>query len=210
MRDLKEHLKLYLILETSQLRLPLGDFIVQAVEGGVTAIQLRDKTETAADRYATAKALSVLLADKEVLFIINNTPDIALAVNAHGVHLGAEDLPPAAVRKAFPGLVTGYSCNNEADCALAISSQVDYAGVGPVFFTATKTNLRPVLGLDGLEATAGLLPIPKVAIGGINADNAAKLHNRGVDGIAVSSALCQSEVPYDMAVNLRRFAQSAE
>ena len=208
--NLNDYLKLYLILETSMLRLPLGDFIIQAIEGGVTAIQLRDKTENARERYETAKALKSLIADKDVLFIINNNADLAICAGAHGVHLGIEDMPPQAVKKAFPELITGYSCNNPDDCTLAISAKVDYTGIGPVYFTPTKTNLRPVLGVQGVSDLAAALPMPKVAIGGINSENIGELAGSKVSGVAVSSALCQSEMPYDEAVNMRKMVEKYE
>jgi len=139
--DISRYLKLYLVLETSALRLQLDDFITQAAEGGVTAIQLRDKKTTAFERYHTAKKIKLLIGKKDILFIINNNADIAAAVEAAGVHLGPEDLPPAAVKRHFPDFYVGVSCNNYNDCAKANKARADYAGAGPVFFTATKTNL---------------------------------------------------------------------
>ncbi|MDR2870486.1 MAG: thiamine phosphate synthase [Deferribacteraceae bacterium] len=202
--NIKEYMSLYLVLETTMLKLPLADFVSQVIEGGVTAIQLRDKGHTAKERYETALQLRELLRDRDILFIINNNVDMALAVGAHGVHIGVEDLPPAAVRKAFPQLIIGYSCNNEQDCALARAS-ADYAGVGPVFFTNTKANLRPVLGIDGMQAVVeNLQGLPTVAIGGINADTASQLAGCGNSGIAVSSAICASERPYEAALALRK------
>lgn len=208
--DLNRYLKLYLILESSLLRLPLGDFIMQAVEGGVTAIQLRDKTANAKERYETAKTVKSLIADKDVLFIVNNNADLAMCVEAHGVHLGAEDLPAQAVKNSFPKLLVGYSCNNAEDCTMAISAKVDYTGIGPVYFTPTKTNLRPVIGVQGLSDLADMLYMPKVAIGGINSGNISELSGSKVSGAAVSSALCQSDTPYDEAVNMRKMVENYE
>lgn len=202
--ELCNRLRLYLILETSQIRLPLGDFIMQAVEGGVTAVQLRDKERSEADRYAAAKKIASLLKGTDTLFIVNNSPDIALSVGAHGVHLGAEDIPAHAVRKIFPELIIGYSCNNLSDVAAAVESGAGYAGIGPAFPTATKKNHRPVLNPGGVGNIAGRLKIPSVAIGGINIDNICEFKGSGISGIAVSSALCKSESPYETAFNMRR------
>jgi thiamine-phosphate pyrophosphorylase len=203
---IREQLKLYLILETSLLQLPLADFIVQAVEGGVTAIQLRDKLSTAKDRYNTAKAIKPLLEGRDIPFIINNTADIAMAVGAHGVHLGGDDLPPAAIRAKFPDLLVGYSCNSSHDCDIAISSKVDYAGIGPAFHTMSKSDLRPVLGVDGVEEIAKMLgAIPSAAIGGIDERTAPII--KSTDGVCVLSALCKSKTPYDLARDIRACLQ---
>ncbi len=204
--NISPYLKLYLVLETPTLRLPLGDFIAQAVEGGVTAIQLRDKSATGLGRYNTAGYIKTLTAKKDILFIINNNADIARAVGAHGVHLGPDDLPPAAVKAHFPELLVGVSCNNDDDCVTANTARADYAGAGPAFFTATKTNLRPVIGPEGIKNITARLDMPAVAIGGIAADNIAALKGCGLAGFAVSSALCRSETPYDAALALRRLA----
>jgi thiamine-phosphate diphosphorylase len=141
-----------------------------------------------------------------VLFIINNTVDIALAVGAHGVHLGLEDLPPQAVRHSFPTLITGYSCNNMDDCATATAAGVGYAGVGPAFFTNTKTNLRPTLGVSGVSNIVNKLAVPTVAIGGIDLTNADQFASAPNTGIAVSSVLCTSDTPYETAKKLREMA----
>jgi thiamine-phosphate pyrophosphorylase len=195
--SVKDYMKLYLVLETSLLKLPLGDFIIQAIEGGVTAIQLRDKTASTTERYNTAKTIKTLINGRDVLFIVNNTADIAMAAGAHGVHLGASDLPPHAVRQAFPKLVIGYSCNNTEDYETAISTGVHYAGVGPAFRTQSKTDLRPVIGANGVAHIAKKLNIPSVAIGGINLNKIKLIH--GTNGVAVLSALCKSKTPYDDA-----------
>ena len=202
--DINHYLKLYLILETSLLRLPLDDFIAQAIDGGVTAVQLRDKSSTAIERFTAAKSIKRLIAGKDVIFIINNTADIAVAVGANGVHLGPDDLPPGDVKKYFPNLCVGVSCNNNNDCATANSSRADYAGVGPVFFTTTKVNLRPPLGCKGVKKTTQRLVIPSVAVGGITEGNIFTLKDSGVVGVAVSSAICSSEVPYEAARALRK------
>ncbi|MDR0454082.1 MAG: thiamine phosphate synthase [Deferribacteraceae bacterium] len=203
--DIRRCLKLYLVLETSVLRIPLDDFIMQVTDGGVTAIQLRDKTHSAARRFAAAKYIKPLIDKKDTLFIINNNADIAVAVGAHGVHLGPDDLPPAIVKKYFPGLYVGVSCNNNDDCAAANESGADYAGAGPVFFSATKTDLRTVLEPEGVKNITEKLNMPTIAIGGINAENAVTLKNCGVVGIAVSAAICRSETPYETVQALRRF-----
>ena len=205
--DIAHYLKLYLVLETSALCLPLDEFIAQIADGGVTAIQLRDKTATALERFNIAKYIKPLIAKKDILFIINNNADIAAAVGAHGVHLGPEDLPPADVKKHFPDFCIGVSCNNNDDCTAANEAHADYAGVGPAFFTATKTNLRPLLTPKGVKKITEKLDIPAVAIGGITAENITELKGCGVYGAAVSSAICASETPYDTVLIMRKLIE---
>lgn len=203
-KSLDEYMRLYLVLETGSVSLPLGDFIMQVIEGGVTAIQLRDKTQSAIKRYETAKQIASLVSGRDVLFIINNTVDIALAVGAHGVHVGQEDLPVEAVKKMFPSLICGTSCNSTSDVDKALAYKADYVGIGPVFFTPTKSDLRPVLGVEGAKTLVQLCELPSVAIGGINLENVQNLNNSKFSGVAVSSALCQSKQPYDDALILRK------
>ncbi len=194
-----ERLRLYIVLETSMLKVPLGEFMAQITEAGATAVQLRDKyasgAETAARAVTIKKYLEGLKGEKP-LFIINDRADVAECCGADGVHLGVKDLPPELVRKAFPGLIIGLSCNNGADAEKA-SLLGDYAGIGPVFPTSTKKDLRPVIGLSGAGRIAGLLSVPAVAIGGITAENAAEVMKTGVAGPAVSSYVCASPEPYE-------------
>ncbi|GAB7140376.1 thiamine phosphate synthase [Deferribacterales bacterium RsTz2092] len=203
MKPLKEYLRLYLVLETSMLKLPLEDFIGQAVDGGVTAIQLRDKGATANERLATANKLKRIIADKDVLFIVNDDPDLARAVGAHGVHLGPTDMPPDKVRLMFPELIIGCSCNDFADTVIIKSAGVHYAGIGPVFLTITKTDARPVIGVDGMHKLAEILPVPSVAIGGITENNVGRMMFSANAGVAVASALCKAENPQGIAAKIR-------
>lgn len=206
--DIRRYLRLYLVLETSALRIPLDEFIIQVVRGGVTAIQIRDKNVPANERFTTALKISKLLEGADVLFIINNNADIALAAGAHGVHVGVKDLPPEAVRSTFPCLVTGYSCNTTQDVLAAHNAGVDYVGIGPAFTTSTKTDHRAMLGPEGIRELACTLNIPSVAIGGINRSNVELLNGTGVHGIAVSQALCGSEHPLEEARTLRLLAEN--
>jgi thiamine-phosphate pyrophosphorylase len=194
------YLRLYLILETSLLRMPLPDFTEQVIEGGLTAIQLRDKDRCEKERYETAITLKKLIRRRDVLFIINDSVDIAVMANADGVHLGIRDIPVRAVKKRYPKLVLGYSCNDNEDAKSSIYA--DYAGIGPVFPTSTKSDHRAVLLPVGVKELASKISKPAVAVGGINADTLPGLFGCGVVGIAASSALCESEEPYNTAKEL--------
>lgn len=192
----KSFLKLYLVLETSMLQVPLSDFIMQVVEAGVTTIQLRDKFSSSRARFDTGLEIKKYFSHSRPIFIINDSIDLALALGADGVHVGIKDIPIAEVSKIAPDLILGYSCNNFDDCALS-NRYADYVGVGPVYPSQTKKDLREELGLCGVAENLERLSVPAVGIGGINLENCGDVIALGIDGIAVSSFICSSKKPYE-------------
>jgi thiamine-phosphate pyrophosphorylase len=206
LNPLASYLRLYLILETPLLRIPLPDFIKQVIEGGITAIQLRDKSKSGRERYETAIAIKKLVGRRDILFIINDSADIAVIAKADGVHLGIKDIPVQAVKKRYPKLILGYSCNDKKDAET--SKYAHYVGIGPIFATSTKIDHRTVLTPDGLKKLASEISKPAVAVGGINAETIPMLFGCNITGIAVSSALCASENPYDAAKELARLLEN--
>lgn len=197
----KDILKLYLVLETGMLKMPLEQFIPAVIKNGVTAIQLRDKDASAAERFATGEYLTRVLSGTGVLFVVNDRIDIAKTIGARAVHLGIKDIPLLAAKKSFPDMVYGYSCNDEDDIKLA--KFADYIGVGPAFTTSTKSDLRPVIGPEGIKKLIMRTGKPAVAIGGINLDNIMQLKGTGIAGVAVSSAICGAANPARAASALR-------
>lgn len=199
MKITPEDIRLYVVLESSMLKIPLREFIVQIAEAGATAVQLRDKYSSGAELAEKAVIIKKCLADmksKKPLFIINDRADVAVCCGADGVHLGVHDVPAEMIRKNFPNLVIGISCNNAADADRA-SLFGDYAGIGPVYPTSTKKDPRPVLGLQGAARIEKRLSVPSVAIGGITDKNARETMKTGVPGIAVSSYVCAAANPYE-------------
>ncbi|MDR2401766.1 MAG: thiamine phosphate synthase, partial [Deferribacteraceae bacterium] len=148
---LKSYLKLFLILESGTLRLPLIDFIEEVADAGITAVELRDKSFTERERFNTALTLAPILKKKNILFIINNSPDIAAGAGADGVHLGSEDFPPEAVKSLFNRLLVGCSCNSVDEANTLSKFDIDYLGIGPLFPTSTKRDHRPLLGISGAK-----------------------------------------------------------
>lgn len=174
----------------------------ETVMAGATAFQLRDKFSSGRERYETGLKIKKALEGKGVLFAVNDSIDLALALEADAVHLGVKDIPLEAAKKIAPGLFFGYSCNTCEDCRIA-RVHADYSGVGPVYTTDTKKDLRRLLGPCGLAENLGLLEgLPAVAIGGINGDNCREISALGPDGVAVSSYICSSEKPYEAAKNI--------
>lgn len=193
-QEIEKYLKLYLVLETDLLNLSLERFIKDVIDGGVTAIQLRDKSKSINERYETGRIVHNILKNEDILFIVNDRIDLALCVDACGTHLGENDLPIEVAKKHFQ-LIYGYSCNNEKDILLANKVSADYIGIGPAFHTKTKRDLRKVIGVDGISELLKKTNIPAVAIGGITLDNVYLFKNTGLSGVAVSSAICSSVNP---------------
>jgi len=182
------------------------DTVRAAVEGGVTAVQLRDKHASARSLSLLADAVLRNLEGTGVAVVVNDRLDVALAVGAHGVHLGQEDLRVEDVRRlAGPDLLIGWSVatHEEMTTANALpNGTLDYLGLGPVFATPTKTDAANALGIDGLTDLCRRTHLPCVAIGGIHAGNAADVRGSGVDGVAVVSAICSASDPAGAAATL--------
>lgn len=188
-------LKLYLILESGFLRTDIDTFLDAVLRAGITAIQLRDKTSSANERYATGLIIKKHLSSfNDVLFIVNDRADIAAALGADGVHLGIKDIPLEAVKKIYPHMVLGYSCNSAED--MINLSDADYAGVGPLFDTATKADLRETIGIAGAKRLISDISKQYVVIGGIGADNIKEIKESGIDNVAISSYICGATDPY--------------
>ncbi len=198
-------LRLYLVTDRGTRSAPeFLDVIDQAVNGGVTIVQLREKNMLTGEFIKLALAVKQRLASR-VPLIINDRVDIALAIEADGVHLGQEDMPPDVARRLLgPDKIIGITIHNDAEAAalhVALTNgTADYAGIGCVFPSATKD--VALIGLDGLKNLATLVPAPKVAIGGITADNAAAVMQFGVDGVAVSNAIMGAADVFMAAKNL--------
>ncbi|MDF7669974.1 thiamine phosphate synthase [Orbaceae bacterium ESL0721] len=163
-----------------------------AIKHGVTIVQLRSEQELSRRKwYESAKALQSLLANTPVPLIINDMVDIALAVDADGVHVGQSDLPADVTRKLIgEDKFLGLSVSNQKQMASVSWCTVDYVGIGPIFKTTTKADAAPNLGLKNLADLTKICQKPAVAIGGINRSNTKEVLLCGVDGIAVISAIC--------------------
>jgi thiamine-phosphate pyrophosphorylase len=175
---------------------------VAAVRGGATMIQLRLKDADARMQVEVARALLAAL-PSGVPLIVNDRADVALASGAAGVHVGVDDLPAAAVRRiAPPGFIIGASVGCDAEVPLA--SGADYVGIGPVYGTASKADAGDAIGVMELARLAARCRLPTVAIGGIDATNAAPVIAAGASGVAVIRAVLGAQDPEEAARELRR------
>ena len=175
----------------------------QAIAGGVTLVQLREKMATSRDFYELALRVKAITDRHNVPLIINDRLDIALAVNADGLHVGQEDLPVALARRLLgPDKILGVTAATVADAVEAQAAGADYLGSGAVYPTSTKPG-KAVLPLMTLSQIKQAVHIPVVAIGGISADNIGALRQSKVDGVAVVSAIMDSSDPAAAARALR-------
>lgn len=197
-------LSLYLVTDAPErCRVGLLETVEAAVDGGVTIVQYRSENPNAGTCYAEALQLADFLRFRKIPFIVNNRTDLALAVNADGVHVGQKDLPVEAVRRLIgTKKILGLSVSDWREMEAAKTAPIDYLGIGPVFPTATKTDAAPALGAENFAKLSAQSPFPAVAIGGISVERARALRRAvpGV-GIAVVSAICGAENPRLAAAN---------
>lgn len=198
--------RLYLVTDQASLvGRSLCDVVVEAVRGGVTCVQLREKHLNTRDFVAQAVALKKLLAPYGVPLVINDRIDVALACGAQGVHLGQSDMPVQRARQLLPPAVfIGWSVETMDDVVRSASLPVDYLGVSPIHATPTKTDTLSPWGLAGLKQVRLATKLPLVAIGGIHCGNGHDVMSAGADGLAVVSALCAAPDVRAAAAELRK------
>ena len=185
---------LYLVTDRSVMSAKsLEQAVEQAIQGGCTVVQLREKNASSREFFETAQRVKQITDSYHIPLIINDRTDICLAVNAAGIHVGQQDLPAKVVRSIVgPDKIVGVSAATLSEAKQAEQDGADYLGVGAMFATSTKTNTRPVT-VEQLAQIKQAVQIPVVAIGGIQSSNAATLTETGIDGIAVVSAILAQE-----------------
>ena len=173
----------------------LTEAVEQAILGGCTMIQLREKELSSLEFYNQAVAVKQVTDKYHIPLIINDRIDIAMAVQATGVHIGQHDLPAAAVRKVIgENMLLGVSASSIAEAIQAQQDGADYLGVGAMFPTGTKTDADSV-SMEELQKIRTAVSLPIVVIGGINKGNAGRFKPMGIDGLAVVSAIiAQSDI----------------
>ena len=202
----KEQLKLYLVTDRPLcLGRDLEWVVSEAVKGGVSIVQLREKEASTREFVELAIRLKKVLQPAGVPLIINDRIDVALAADADGVHIGQSDMPYGIARRLLgPDKIIGLSVENPDEVVEANALDVDYIAVSPVYGTPTKTDTAPPFGLEGLRRAVRLTRHPVVAIGGMNERTAPDVFAAGADGIAVVSAICSATDPRVAAERLAR------
>lgn len=191
-------LTLYAITDRSWLKgNNLENHVEEALIGGATILQLREKMVSDAEFLEQAKRLKPLCQTYNVPLIINDNVDIALEADADGVHVGQSDMQASQVRAQLgPDKILGVSCRTVQHALTAQEHGADYLGVGAMFPTQTKTDTEPVT-IDTLKAICNAVDIPVVAIGGVKLNNMAQLKETGIAGIvAISAIFAQDDIQY--------------
>ncbi len=174
----------------------LEGIVAEAVKGGVSCVQLREKKLDTREFVAMAKRLKQLLGPLQIPLIINDRIDVALACAAEGVHLGHSDMHICDARQLVgQDMVIGISAESAEDAVAAEKDGADYIGISPVFATLTKDDIANPLGLAGVRKIRSLVDIPLVGIGGINHENCRAVIDHGADGVAVVSAIVAAPDP---------------
>lgn len=194
----KELLKLYFICGTTTcLGKDLYTVVEDALKGGITLFQFREKGKGALEgkeKLELAIKLKNLCKKYNVPFIVNDDIELALEIDADGVHVGQDDLGVDEIRKLMPNRIIGLSIGNEEELKQSKVEYVDYVGVGPVYVTQSKDDAGGAIGYEGLELMRKLLPqMPLVAIGGIQTQHIKDVMKTNVDGVSIISAISYSD-----------------
>ena len=194
----KELLKLYFICGTTTcLGKDLYTVVEDALKGGITLFQFREKGKGALEgkeKLELAIKLKNLCKKYNVPFIVNDDIELALEIDADGVHVGQDDLGVDEIRKLMPNKIIGLSIGNEEELKQSKVEYVDYVGVGPVYVTQSKDDAGGAIGYEGLELMRKVLPqMPLVAIGGIQTQHIKDVMKTNVDGVSIISAISYSD-----------------
>lgn len=187
---------LYLVTSQSLSRgRPTLDIVKAALSGGAKLIQLREKEMPLPDLIRLAEQARRLTAEAGALLMINDRPDVAMGIEADGVHLGQDDFPVSLARKLAPHLIIGASTHNAAEAEAARTAGASYINIGPVFPTQTKSRPGAFLGLDGLRRIAKVAKTPFTVMGGIKREHIPVLLQAGARTIAMVTAITQADNP---------------
>lgn len=193
----REILRLYLVTDPVLCaQSGVVETVEQAVQGGVTCVQLRDKTAGKKELIELGRAILSALEGTGVPLLINDDVEAAKELQAHGLHVGQSDADVVQARSILGReAIIGLSCETAEHIHRLDEGVVDYLGIGTVFATQTKSNHSVPIGLDGLADLCALTPLPKVAIGGLKVEHQSAVLEAGADGMAVVSAICGQPDP---------------
>ncbi|RKH30609.1 thiamine phosphate synthase [Corallococcus sp. CA031C] len=195
----------YLLCDDSlRPELSLVEKAERLLAGGARVLQLRMKHTPPREALAAARAVVARCRQAGALCLLNDRVDLALLADAHGVHVGDEDLPPEAARELLgPGRLVGVTARGTQGARAALAAGADYVGVGPLFGTTTKQVQAPVLGLEAFQRVVADSPLPVVGIGGVGLSNIARVAATGAHGAAVVSDALLAQ---DIAERVRQLA----
>ncbi len=186
--------KLYLITDRHASTLPLPQAVRLALEGGVRAIQLREKDLPIREFLALAQELRIITREFGAKLFVNDRIDVAVAVGADGVHLGTQSIPASAARKVVgKDMLIGVSTHGMEEAKMAHAWGGDFITFGPLFSTPSKTRYGPPVGLEAMRGVKSVVKLPVFGIGGIKSGNVGRVIEAGADGIAMISAILAAD-----------------
>lgn len=204
--QLQEKLRVYFIMGSNNCQKDPFAVLTEAIEGGITLFQFREKGQGALsgkEKYDFAKELQAICRMHRIPFIVNDDVELALELDADGVHIGQEDERADLVRKKIGDKILGVSAHNLEEARRAIEQGADYLGVGPIFPTSTKEDAKEAQGPSIIRFLRDNgINIPIVAIGGITHENAREVISAGADGVSVISAIASAESPFEATKQL--------
>lgn len=204
--ELRRKLQIYFVMGSNNCLKDPEIVLQEAIDGGVTLFQFREKgigAKEGSEKIQLAKKLQAICKQNGVPFIVNDDLELALEIDADGIHIGQEDEDPRKVREMIGDRILGISAHNLDEAYKAIEQGANYLGVGPMYETVTKKDIREVKGPEVItEMRKNNLTIPIVGIGGIQKDLIKPVIDAGADGIAVISAVSKSEDPKEAVMEL--------
>ncbi|WP_223587720.1 thiamine phosphate synthase [Neobacillus bataviensis] len=207
MKNLRDYLKVYFIMGSPNCLKDPTEVLKEAIAGGITLFQFREKGKgalTGEDKYTLARELQSICREHHIPFIVNDDIELALAIDADGVHIGQEDESVKTVRKKIGEKLLGVSVHSTEEAMSAIREGADYFGIGPVFPTKTKADAKPSRGTELIETLRkNGYQTPIVGIGGITAENARSIVEAGADGVSVITAISLAKSPLEAAKKLK-------
>ncbi|UYO35531.1 thiamine phosphate synthase [Bacillus zhangzhouensis] len=211
-QQIKQQLSVYFIMGTVNTSRQSFDVVKEAIQGGITMFQFREKGEKALqgeEKVQVARQIQALCQEANVPFIVNDDVQLAIDLDADGVHVGQEDTNAKDVRQRIGNKILGVSTHNLDEVKQAMKDGADYVGMGPVYPTETKKDTRSVQGVSLITEVRRLgLQIPIVGIGGITYGNAAPVIQAGADGVSIISAISQSADPKKAAEELKSLVEA--
>lgn len=192
--SLLDNIGLYFITDRNLTKKTIMSDVISAINAGVKIVQYREKDLSTKEMYQEAKAIREITKDKNVILIINDRIDIALAVDADGVHIGQDDMPFEIARKILgEDKIIGLTVHNTDEAILGEKLGANYLGVSPIFATSTKKDAGKPAGIELIKNVKGNVKTPLVAIGGINYENVDEILKAGISNVAVISAIVTKE-----------------
>jgi thiamine-phosphate pyrophosphorylase len=210
--QIRKALSVYLVMGLDDVNGKSAIEIAQlALKGGITMLQLREKQRDIREVIEQGKKLRQLCDEYRVPFIVNDRVDIAIVLEADGIHVGQTDIPAVEVRKLIGNdAIIGVSAGTPTEAKRAMEEGADYLGVGSIYATSTKKDAGAPVGVEWVGEVRNIHDVPIVGIGGIHAKNASDVIRAGADGIAVVSAIIQHENPEKAARQLLQIVVSAK